>query len=367
MNKVKLRKKLLIKGDLYSLYLDIYPAIIDTKTGKKSRRIFLGSYIYTNPKNKEEKELNDTVIMQAEKDRAICEISLFNKQHNLHDRHLGRLSFTDFFEKECKLRSNLQWVSAYKHFKNYIGDVKFIAINQDIVNGYRNYLLNANQLKNLKTQKKIGKAAASSYFNIFVALIKKARKERFITETFEYEFIKVPQGKREFLNPYELIELANTPCEIEVLKRSALFSCLTGLRFSDIKSLKWSDIDYMDIDKPFITKMQDKTDNLVSSPISKVALDLCGNKTDYNDYIFKNLERKHLYAPLQKWLSQTTIKKKITFHKFRHTYANFLMNNKLDIYGIQQLLGHKSINTTQIYLNMNNERFRPEVEMIKLK
>lgn len=180
MNKVKLRNKLLSDGKYYSLYLDIYPAIIDPKTGKKSRRIFLKSYIYANPTSKEEKEMNNSVIMQAEKERAVYEISIFNKQHNLHNRHLGKLSFTNFFEDECKLRSNLQWVSAYKHFKNYIGNIKFLDLNQNIVNGYRYYLLNTNQLKKLKNPKKLGEAAASSYFNIFVALIKKACKEKYI-------------------------------------------------------------------------------------------------------------------------------------------------------------------------------------------
>ena len=367
MNKVKLRKKLISKGLYYSLYLDIYPAIIDPKTGKQSRRIFLKNYIYAYPRTKEQSEFNDIVLMEAENERALTEIQIFNPQHNLFNKHLSKMSFSKYFEDECKIRSNHQWVSAYKHFNNYIGDIAFNELNQNIVNGFRSYLLNAKQLKSQKVEKKIGKAASSCYFNLFVSLIDKAFKEKYITSKFEYEFIKVPQNKREHLNKIELIKLAETPCEIDILKRAALFSSMSGLRFGDIKSLKWEDIGFVDTDKPFITKTQNKTGELVSCPISMEALQFCGNQKSSSDYVFLELKRKHIYAPLKKWLSDAGIKKNITFHKFRHTYANYLINNNVDIYGVQQLLGHKSINTTQIYLNMNNERFREQIEAIKLK
>ena len=367
MNKVKLRKKSISKGLFQSLYLDIYPAIIDPKTGKQTRRIFLSIYIYTNPSSKEQSEFNDIALMQAEKERALTEIEIFNQQHNLHNRHLAKLSFTKYFEDECKVRSNRKWVSAHQHFKRFIGEISFNQLNQDIVNGFRNYLLHAEQLSKSKTVKMIGQASASSYFNLFVTLINKAFKEKYITEKFDYIFIKVPQNKREYLNNLELIKLADTPCEIEILKRASLFCCLTGLRFGDIKSLKWSDIRYVNNDKPYITKRQNKTGDLVSFPISMEALELCGNTKRPNEFVFSSLKKAHTNAHLKKWVADAGIDKNITFHKFRHTYANYLINNKIDIYGVQQLLGHKSISTTQIYLNTNNERFREQIEQIKLK
>ena len=367
MNKVKLRKKLISNGLFYSLYLDIYPALIDPKTGKQSRRIFLKSYIYANPTSKEQTEFNEIVLMQAEKERALTEIDIFNRQHNLHNRHLSKMSFTKYFADECKVRSNHQWVSAYKHFNTYIGEISFNELNQNIVNGFRTYLLNAKQLKKHKIEKKIGKAAASCYFNLFVSLIDKAFKEKYITSKFEYEFIKVPQCKREYLNKMELVKLLETPCEIDVLKRAALFCSMSGLRFGDIKSLKWGDVGFVDYEKPYITKKQNKTGEIVSFPISMEALEFCGSKKDSDEYIFSDLKRKHIYDPLKKWVCAAGIDKNITFHKFRHSYANYLINNGVDIYGVQQLLGHKSINTTQIYLNMNNERFRAQIEEIKLK
>lgn len=367
MNKVKLRKKMISNGMFYSLYLDIYPALIDPKTGKQSRRIFLKLYIHANPTSKEQTEFNEIVLMQAEKERALTEIDIFNRQHNLHNRHLSKMSFTKYFADECKVRSNHQWISAFKHFNTYIGEITFNELNQSIVNGFRNYLLNARKLSKNKNGSKIGKAAASCYFNLFVSLIDKAFKEHYIPTKFNYEFIKVPQNKRDYLNKQELVKLSDTPCEIDVLKRAALFCSMSGLRFGDIKSLKWQDIGFVDNDKPFITKIQNKTEELVSCPISMEALEFCGNHKSPSDYVFPELKKKHIYAPLKKWLSDAGISKNITFHKFRHTYANYLINNGIDIYGVQQLLGHKSINTTQIYLNMNNERFRSQIEAIKLK
>ncbi|MFP4365174.1 MAG: tyrosine-type recombinase/integrase, partial [Spirochaetia bacterium] len=59
--------------------------------------------------------------------------------------------------------------------------------------------------------------------------------------------------------------------------------------------------------------------------------------------------------------------KKLTPHKLRHTFATSLFRNKVDIKTIQELLGHASIATTQIYMHVEDEQKREAVMKLNMK
>ncbi len=99
-------------------------------------------------------------------------------------------------------------------------------------------------LKHAKTPKKLSQNAAHSYFNKFRAAVKRAFNERQLDEdpTKRVKAIKQGETERQFLALEELNKLGKTDCEIPDLKRMALFSAVTGLRWSDIIKLKWGEI-----------------------------------------------------------------------------------------------------------------------------
>lgn len=57
--------------------------------------------------------------------------------------------------------------------------------------------------------------------------------------------IKAAETRREYLTLDEVNKLIKMPCNSEILKRAALFSALTGLRFSDIKNLEWREVEHI--------------------------------------------------------------------------------------------------------------------------
>lgn len=63
----------------------------------------------------------------------------------------------------------------------------------------------------------------------------------------------------------------------------------------------------------------------------------------------KILNTARLHNPLREWLKAAGIKKKISFHNFRHTYATLQLSKGTDIYTLSKMLGHKNVTTTQIY------------------
>ena len=81
--------------------------------------------------------------------------------------------------------------------------------------------------------------SASGYFSTFRGLLKIAYRDKWLRENINdfLDKIEAKEVKKEYLTLDEVKLLAQTPCEHEILKRASLFSCLTGLRISDILNL----------------------------------------------------------------------------------------------------------------------------------
>ncbi len=108
----------------------------------------------------------------------------------------------------------------------------------------------------------------------------KAYKEKLLTENVNdfLEYIEWDDVVKEFLNQDELIRLAQTPCDSDVLRRASLFSCLTGLRFSDILNLEWKNIqEIAGIGLCVVIKTQ-KTKTAATLPLCEDAIELIGER-----------------------------------------------------------------------------------------
>lgn len=113
------------------------------------------------------------------------------------------------------------------------------------------------------------------------------------------ERIKNSDIKKEFLTIEELHLLANTPYDIPVLKQTALFACLTGIRIENILNLTWNEIKPLH-DKRYCVRFHtSKTNTEVTLPISNEALALCSERKEGK--VFKGLIRSMVYHPLKLW------------------------------------------------------------------
>ena len=84
--------------------------------------------------------------------------------------------------------------------------------------------------------------------------------------------------------------------------------------------------------------------------ISEEAYNLIAQgRKSINGKVFEGFEIIMAQKPLKTWLSKAGIKKRITFHSFRHTFASLQVELGTDLYTVMQLLAHKSVTTTQIY------------------
>ncbi len=375
--KVKLREKK-ISGNRKSLYLDFYPAIPHPETGEPTRREFLKMYLFDKAKNPIDKQHNKLTFQLAEQIRQKRE-NYLNKpevytgyeKEQLRIKELGEQNFVEYFKSladKRKASNHDNWLSAYNYLETFTkGNLKFADLNEKFCNEFKNYLLTTKSNKSKKFT--LAQNSAVSYFNKLKAALKQAYKDGYLPSDLNNKIqpVKQAETQRNFLTIEELNSLIKTECSNPLLKRAAIFSALTGLRFSDIKNLVWGELEYIEGNGYFIKFKQQKTKGIEMMPISEQAFSLLGDRKEPTDKVFQGLtysafENKHL----AKWIGLSGITKDITFHCFRHTFATLQLSKGTDIYTVSKMLGHRELKTTQIYAKIIDQTKREAADKIKL-
>ncbi|KAA1247975.1 site-specific integrase [Aquimarina sp. RZ0] len=375
--KISLRKKPISKGR-HSLYLDFYPPITIAQTGKKTRREFLGLYIIDKPKSPLEKLDNKNTLLLGEqirqkRDNELNKPEVYNafELEQLKAKEKGKLSFISYYEEQMEKKNGKNyavWTSSFAYLKDFTSNsLTFADLNEKFCNDYRDYLLTAKSKRSTKTT--ISQNTAQSYFNKFKATLKQAFKDDLLPNDLNGKIkpIKQADTNRVFLSIEELNKLANTDCIKPILKKASLFSALTGLRFSDIEKLTWSEVVHTNDRGYSIQFQQKKTKSNEYLPIPEQAYNLMGEPKEPTQKVFRGLSYSaHQNSQLLKWAISAGIQKHLTFHCFRHTYATLQLSNGTDIYTVSKMLGHKDLKTTQVYAKIVDESKRKATERIKL-
>ncbi|MEO5890113.1 MAG: site-specific integrase [Ferruginibacter sp.] len=181
-------------------------------------------------------------------------------------------------------------------------------------------------------------------------------------------FVDLPRPQRPFILPNVLAEqeMGRLFNAIKNKKHKAiLFTAYSaGLRVSEVTSLKLTDIDAERM-QLFVQSAKGDKDRFVM--LSPIVLDVLRNyikeqKPRPVKYLFEGMVKGEAYSnrTAQKIFNTAKasagIRKKITFHGLRHSFATHLLEKGVDVKYIQELLGHFSIKTTQRYLHIAREK-----------
>lgn len=375
---VTLRQKEISNGRL-SLYLDFYPPILNPKTNEYSRREFLKIYLFKKPKDQIQKisnieNLRTAELIQARRQNELDKKNIYTplEKEQLQIRATGNESFSKYFKKlgQKKTDNNLQiWNCSIIHFENFLEgqDLLFKNVTIPLIEDFKDYLLRAKSLR--ENGKKLSRNTALSYYNKIKTTLKKAYKEGKLRNDINagVASIKEQESQRNFLTLEEAKVLFATSCPKEIVYKISVFSTLTGMRYSDIAKLRWSEIEHIENDGYYIRFMQKKTEGAETMPISDDAYALLGKRGDKKDKVFQNLKKWDVDRTLPVWIAKSGITKHITFHCFRHTYATLQLTSGTDLFTISKMLGHKNIKTTQIYTKVIDKKKRETTAKINLK
>ena len=172
------------------------------------------------------------------------------------------------------------------------------------------------------------------------------------------------ESTRMYLTIEEVKKAAQTDCDSDLIKRAFLFSCLTGLRRSDILKLTWGEVQQQG-DYTRIIFRQKKTKGQEYLDITPQAAEMLGSRGKASELVFKGIPCTSTTNNIIKiWIQRAGIDKEITFHCARHTFAVMMLDLGTDIYTVSKLLGHRELSTTQIYAKVLDKNKQAAVSRI---
>lgn len=222
------------------------------------------------------------------------------------------------------------------------------------------------------TINKRGRPNSVTYQNSMLSAVKgfmKFLKERdYIVQdpSLDIPYAKLPKRlPRRVLTATEARRIINVPdikCALGYRDRVILeVLYTTGIRKQELNNLSLADVDYHD---GFLRIEQGKGGKDRIVPLGRIACRYLENyiksvrqqliKDPYNNALFlstrgNRLSKNMVWEMVKKYAKKAKIKKNVSPHTFRHTCATAMLKNKADIRAVQELLGHESLESTQIY------------------
>ena len=167
------------------------------------------------------------------------------------------------------------------------------------------------------------------------------------------------------------VDLSNPHGERNRTILETLYSC--GLRVSELINLKCSKL-FLEDGFLIVTGKGNKERAV---PLNKILIKYLKNyirlirshqdiETGHEDFVFlnnrgKQLTRMMIFTIVKKHTEKAGIKKNISPHTFRHSFASHLLQGGADLRAIQTMLGHESISTTEIYMHIDRDFVRQEI------
>ena len=234
-------------------------------------------------------------------------------------------------------------------------------------------------LNYLNTDKEITETSQARYLSGLRAFFKYLLYEDKI-ESSPIDLISSPRIKRKLPEGLCIEEIERIGNSIDVSKPEGfrdktiietMYSC--GLRVSELVNLKLSNLKFND---GFII-VQGKGDKQRLVPIGSYAIKLINHYKDeirthipikkgHEDFVFLNrrgtqLTRVYVFTMLKQAVENAGIKKTISPHTLRHSFALHLLEGGADLRAVQMMLGHESITTTEIYLHIDKEYLKDTI------
>ena len=167
------------------------------------------------------------------------------------------------------------------------------------------------------------------------------------------------------------IDLSNKQGERNRAILETLYSC--GLRVTELINLKISNINFKEGyikvigkgDKERLTPIGSNALKYISIYVNEVRIHQKISK-NHEDFVFLNnrgskLSRVMIFTLIKKIVDKVGIKKKVSPHTFRHSFATHLIEGGADLRAVQEMLGHESITTTEIYTHLDRDYLRSNI------
>lgn len=310
-------------------------------------------------------EVTDCLSLERIKSEYLGKGNEISTIMELFDKHLSDL------EKQVGINVTAATLQKYrvcrKHFQTFLHqkyartDLKLTEIGYQTVQEFEFFLRtiirqNGNtSTKTLKTFKTI---------TILGGKLGVLLHDPFINHRFHLQSVD-----RGFLTDEEILRMAKKEIGIprlDLVRDIFIFSCFTGLAYIDVANLTPENIVTLD-DRQWIMTKRQKTSvetNVLLLDIPRSIIAKYNHQTYRDGRLFPILSNQKMNSYLKEIADLCGIKKNLTFHLARHTFATMSLSKGVPMESVSKMLGHTNIKTTQIYARITNKKIEHDMEQL---
>lgn len=283
-------------------------------------------------------------------------------QHKLHRNTMGQYKTSQRYMMEYILKE-------YK-----LADIPLFNLEYSFIVGFEDFL---RSYVPKSGQSKIGNNTAMKHIKRLRRMVTLACRMKWIDRDPFVNFkMKIEKKERSFLTDIELLSIEGLSSSIErlmVVKDLFVFSCYTGISYVDIVQLTENNIVTGIDGSPWIMAKRVKTGAPFKIPLLPKAANLIDKykdhyRTNNTSNLLPKLSNQKLNSYLKEIADLCGIKKNLTFHMARHTFATTVtLSNGVPIETVSKLLGHTKLSTTQIYARVVERKVSEDMALLKSK
>ena len=367
------------KNTAFSTGLDIYPADWDAgmgmATGKSKESLDINRQI-ENCKSK----ISEYYKNMLDNRGYVTAESLKNALQGIGTKQNSVMQeFSDLIDEKAKslgiviMDSTLvKYRGAFKHFRNFltekyaVDDIPFCKLDIELIESFARYM---------KIDLLMSPNTVRIYMKNLRTLAKRAFHKRLLRQDpfFDYRPEKII-NKRRWISYDELeriMQVKIEPLTWNFTRDMFVFACFTGICYADLYDLKHSEIQTQEDGSRIIVFKRRKTGVASCIPILPAAQAILDKHRDsqftgWGGKVFRMQTLTVMEKHLKEIAKAAKVDKCLTFHMGRHTFATTVcLSQGVPIETVSRMLGHASINTTQIYAEITRTKINGDMTILE--
>ena len=355
-----------------------------------SSGIYIDKKLWNNSTNRVKGRGSESLNLNAQLDNISNSLQMIFKKHEFDEdltldkiksiflgKNKIKTTFVEFYDKYLEdIKAQVgagksialyhKYSAARSHFVNFL-HAKYG--RKDLMPGELTHLIIHDFEIYLKTVVSLKSNSATKTLKFFKTVVFFAQKCGVMAHaTFLNHHFHLETVDRGFLTDEEIQRIMQKDFEIprlEMVRDVFIFSCFCGLAYIDVVHLTQENIITLD-NRPWIIINRQKTNvqsNIPLLEIPQMILDKYKGKTKDNR-LLPVLSNQKINAYLKEIADLCGIKKRLSYHLARHTFATMLLSKGVPIESVSKMLGHTNIKTTQIYARITNKKIEQDMMQV---
>ncbi len=294
-----------------------------------------------------------------------------------YNNNLSKADFVSYMEAKIKQRHVTRDISAetyikhlatHRKLKSYKSEILFADFDENWCQELDAWMIKTGKPRQ-KKNKQLSQNTRWGYHKVIKAYMNLAKRDQ-IKFNYPYLWFRLGQVtgnwkaifEKDVKRLYKYYQDKLCLDKHRPILRAFLFSCMTGLRISDLKRITAGNV--LDDILVFLPHKTRKANDILKVPLNKMAKQLYADACDHSlhDEIFNTFAEQYANRTLKEIAAKLDIKANLHWHVGRHTFISLYYSKTKDLVAAQEFAGHKNIRQTRIYTHLNPEEIKDKMK-----